>query len=407
MFLQPPASWGQWSAFGPCLGNCGTPGIRQRTRSCVTVNGMSASTCPGESTESTRCIVPPCCQFTQWSPFGTCQATCGAIGIQIRNRFCLGPNNSPCSSCVGQTTDQRRCVGQNCGSWLSWRTWSSCTATCGTNGVRTRTRSCTITGTCSGNGNQEENCQGPPCCSWTRFGNFEPCGVTCGSGFQVRRRRCERNGIGIACNSCPGSSTNRRSCQRPPCCSWSNWSQYSTCDAPCGQSGVRTRTRTCEPDIAACRLPNACIGPSTDTLGCNGPICFTLTDWTTWGTCASSCRRERRRSCVGSDNRPVPNSFCDQTPDIMERNACVGGACLPVISTPWISWGPWYPWSDCSATCGSGIRFRERSCLYRGRQNQYLDPAICSCVYPQSEGPREEEPCSVVIACKKNSKLTT
>ncbi|XP_078680020.1 uncharacterized protein LOC144915479 [Branchiostoma floridae x Branchiostoma belcheri] len=187
------------------------------------------------------------CRWGEWSVWSPCSATCGSHGAQIRARGisqtarCGG---NPCSGPSHETMAcNRRCCPRNC-QWHSWSSWSSCTATCGSSGTRSRTRSKT-----------PEYCGGTPC-----------------SGSYVQVVGCNR----VCC---------LRNCQ---------WGSWGACTAPCGNTGTQTRTRAIA--VSASCGGSSCTGGSSQISSCNrhcphgapdGPSC-NCADTGYSGTCCDN-----------------------------------------------------------------------------------------------------------------------
>ena len=47
---------------------------------------------------------------------------------------------------------------------------------------------------------------------------------------------------------CAGPSVDRKECDAGPCCNWSSWASWSSCNADCG-TGSKVRSRMCQVDV--------------------------------------------------------------------------------------------------------------------------------------------------------------
>lgn len=99
-----------------------------------------------------------------------------------------------------------------------------------------RERSCENGPGCTGDVEQSRVCIGEPCSTWTIWSQWSLCDATCGEGSRIRTRACE-NG-----DDCPGNPGESEQCQIKVCPTWSEWSEWTTCSATCG-NGNETRTR--------------------------------------------------------------------------------------------------------------------------------------------------------------------
>ncbi|VDM37996.1 unnamed protein product [Toxocara canis] len=140
----------------------------------------------------------------------------------------------------------------------------------------------------------------------------------------------------------------RPSSTQPPAPVWTTWSEWSTCSESC-DVGSQQRYRKCE------TTRDECEGEAVEWRRCEDiPPCHTWASWSEWSSCRATCgsgERSRSRYCHLGEGR------CDG-PDFevwsFRVEACDAGVCA--------KWGEWEEWSDCSTTCGQGIKRRLRTC---------------------------------------------
>merc|ERR1711935_388692 len=138
-----------------------------------------------------------------------------------------------------------------------WSCWSDCSATCG-GGKTSRERDCDCpegtprelcdnAGQCEGEPMEEDDCntdvECPPECEWSPdWEPWLPCSATCGGGLQNRRKKCECKNSD-KCDGCEGSPPlESEECNSAPCTCWGDWQPWSECPDQCGKD-VRTRVR--------------------------------------------------------------------------------------------------------------------------------------------------------------------
>lgn len=265
------------------------------------------------------CNVPQCqfdggdcwsldCVLSEWSDWNECSVTCGGRnrpGLQKRQRRIKShPKNRgrPCQ----KTSDTRDCYRDDCPSDClvsEWSEWSDCSATCG-EGQATRTRSVL----------RDPDVNGAKCPPRTQT------------------RRC-------LFDSCASD------------CQVGEWRQWTACTATC-DGGAQVRRR----EVVALPLNDGAECPSLEeSQTCNDFSCSSncvVDDWTGWSDCSATCGgggRIRERSVVKS------NSMYEGCPSLLQEEVCndhdCAADCVP---------GPWGNWTPCSASCGMGVRSRNR-----------------------------------------------
>merc|ERR1712227_822162 len=301
-----PSKWSEWSEFGECSASCGES-TRYRTRYCIA--GNMGDVCEGSILESQDCLteelVPGCYpyEWSEWSDFGECSATCGEETVRSRSRVCIEGNSG--DICVGDETDTENCFAEGIVPRCIPSKWSE----------------------------------------WTEFGD---CSATCGESARYRTRYCIPGNMGDVCE---GSILDTQDCLAEdlvPACipyEWSDWSDFGECSATCGENSVRSRSRVCNEGNSG----DFCVGDETETENCFDeeivPACIPshFSEWTEFGECSATCgesSRYRTRDCIPGNMDDV----CEGS--ILETQDCLAEEVVDVC-------GPeWGEWSECSATCG-------------------------------------------------------
>jgi len=168
---QPCASWSNWANWTTCSKSCGE-GVSIRRRQC------SGNYCPGSSMSNRKCSVAACPArgvSADWEEWSSCNS-CSIAAKQMRKRECAFKStecpspplesrscslSTQCKSVravgpsqpVATTSRPRRTRATSPPTTTSssrlknsstgWSEWSSCNASCGRLGFRTRTRPCT------------------------------------------------------------------------------------------------------------------------------------------------------------------------------------------------------------------------------------------------------------------------
>uniref|UniRef100_A0A3B4ZM48 Spondin-like TSP1 domain-containing protein n=1 Tax=Stegastes partitus TaxID=144197 RepID=A0A3B4ZM48_9TELE len=200
---------------------------------------------------------------------------------------------------------------------------------------------------------------------WTAWST---CSVSCGLGSLFRQRDIIREALPEG--ACGGAQFDSRACF-PKACPvhglWSEWTEWSECDAECG-GGVRQRNRTCSapPPKNDGRDCEGTAFRQTLTIILPSSCCAVLPDgvwskWTSWSECSKTCFnhvddvgiKQRFRSCnhtLSLSSNIHAHSLCDGDTDFCFMLPVHGG------------WSAWSLWTECSAKCDSGVQTRERFC---------------------------------------------
>ncbi|XP_071121949.1 mucin-6-like isoform X4 [Mytilus edulis] len=390
----------------------------------------------------------------------TCGSSVIPLQSRTRRRFCNNPSPA-CGgrSCSGSSssTTSRYCNTAYCkvnggwSGWKSWGSWGKCSADCKTCGsssnpykARRRYRVCNNpTPRCNGNacpGSKyiisSTSCNTHYCkvnggwSSWKPWGSWNSCSAVCkpcGSSTdptKTRRRYRACNNPTPACNgySCSGRSylSASKSCNTHYCKvnggwgSWESWTKVTNCSAECKKEGsvsptlTRTRKRLCNNPAPSCNGQSCSGSPSKKSVqDCNTQKCpidgyWEWGNWGAWDECSKTCdsgshKRIRYNKCIGPKYGGKPCSK-KVTKTHTYHRGCNRNVPCPV-NGGWASFKPWSEWTQCSRSCGGGLRERKRyrHCtnprpLHGGKKCEGLDnddmfedcntldcPSFCTC----------------------------
>eukprot|EP00095_Tigriopus_kingsejongensis_P008230 snap_masked-scaffold591_size129331-processed-gene-0.4 protein:Tk08230 transcript:snap_masked-scaffold591_size129331-processed-gene-0.4-mRNA-1 annotation:"SCO-spondin" len=174
---------------------------------------------------------------------------------------------------------------------------------------------------------------------------------------------------------------------------WSTWEEWAQCSQSCG-GGVRNRERDCQESnfppretSSVARLieahgsldlvplfgndsalnevntrqsalfgnldPELCLrGDQEENGECNPGGCPELSEWSEWSDCTKTCESGERSRERTCDDQRNENNPCNAR--LTEMETCNTQLC-PLFNE-------WSEWSPCSATCGGGGQERERNC---------------------------------------------
>ncbi|XP_057265172.1 ADAMTS-like protein 2 isoform X3 [Pezoporus wallicus] len=193
--------------------------------------------------------------------------------------------------------------------------------------------------------------------------SWSECSRTCGEGYQFRIVRCwkmispgfDSSVYSDLCESADiARPDERKVCRNPACGPQWEMSEWSECSARCGERSVVTRDIRCSEDEKLC---DASTRPLAEK-NCTGPPCdrqWTVSDW---GPCSGGCgqgRMIRHVYCKTSDGRVVPESQCNLETKPLAIHPCGDKNC----PSHWLA----QDWERCNTTCGRGVKKRIVLCL--------------------------------------------
>ncbi|MED6290192.1 ADAMTS-like protein 2, partial [Characodon lateralis] len=233
-------------------------------------------------------------------------------------------------------------------------------------------------------------CIGRECQPRWEASSWSECSRTCGEGFQFRQVRCWKMlspGLDSSVYSdlCTMADLERplerRACKSPTCGPQWEVAEWTECPAKCGRKAQVTRdvrcsdeTRPCDPMTQPANIKN-----------CTGPPCERHWTVSEWGPCSGSCghgRMVRHVYCKTPEGRVVPENQCPPENKPLATHPCGERDCAP----HWLS----QDWERCNTTCGRGVKRRIVLCAgVSGGKFQNFDEEACG----GSEKPEDEATC--------------
>ena len=415
-----PCQLSAWSDWSSCTANCSSlvrSGYQNRTRDIVsraTLGG--ACSLPLEEiricTPSTNACPTYSWESSGWSP---CQpqvpeATCGT-GLTTRFTYCIERRNDGSSVSV----DSSLCNSLSRPSTLAsceipcqhdcavglWSDWSECPRAC-TPVYSNRTRDVVLPSLAGGAACphlvEYRACPVLPCVSWVPH-PYPPCITmspdSCGRGTHSRQIECQDydgNVVGnMDCKLLP-TPPSYKDCYKPCSndCVVSEWSDWSKCSETCdGIIGTQSRQRyfvalgtscpytdTNLTEIRNCSNPQPCLEEKyyiiedpwgrceeQDSSQSSGDP-STLIQFTDGGysTRCGVGLQNRTAVCMRGDNAVPPDECPISYEPLLERSCNLPCASECVYSE-------WTPYSECSVTCGTGMKIRSRRLLQFSSSN--------------------------------------
>uniref|UniRef100_A0A667WKF0 ADAMTS like 2 n=1 Tax=Myripristis murdjan TaxID=586833 RepID=A0A667WKF0_9TELE len=238
-------------------------------------------------------------------------------------------------------------------------------------------------------------CIGRECQPRWEASSWSECSRTCGEGFQFRLVRCWKMlspGLDSSVYSdlCTLAELERpperRACKSPACGPQWEVAEWAECPAKCGRRAQVTREVRCSDETRACdpmtKPPNI--------KNCTGPPCERHWTVSEWGPCSGSCgygKMVRHVYCKTPEGRVVPESQCSLENKPLAIHPCGERDCAP----HWLA----QDWEKCNTTCGRGVKRRIIHCagIASGKFQIFDDEACGGTERPEDENTCFERPC--------------
>jgi hypothetical protein len=364
--------WSEWISVGPCTGLCG------RERTVLTMNNECGHACIGGFKETKPCLQDidwtscpgaaeaqndETCAMSDWGAWSTCSGH--IAGQTFRDREVVGGK-----SCAGPLKQTRMCgnpLSKDC-ELSEWEDWSKCTAAC--NGREARLRK--VSGQAENGGKPcedviwqnrpclEQSCGADTDCKMSTWSPWSKCDAFRQS---VRERVVDTpaNGKGMRCKDHLKETKDCGLHLGPISCRLAQWGAWDVCDRSCG-GGQQYRLRNILDGSHRC---GSCPAQTTkESRPCNTDSCFIprpeldcrLSIWGEWGDCSAECGSGVRFRSRGVEHEAqVGGVSCKG--NLKAVGGCQGPPCKKVDC----KWSDWDRWSDCSRTCGGGQKRRNRN----------------------------------------------
>ncbi|TRY56837.1 hypothetical protein DNTS_004106, partial [Danionella cerebrum] len=241
-----------------------------------------------------------------------------------------------------------------------------------------------------------EFCTGKECLPRWESSRWSECSRTCGEGFQFRTVRCWKMmapgfDSSVYDELCQGvdlqKPITRKACKSKSCGPQWEISEWSECSARCGGHGVKSREVRCSMEARLCNESSRPVSQRE----CEGPPCdrrWTVSDW---GPCSGACGDGRMRRyvvCKNSNGKVISDGQCDPELKPLAVHPCGDKNC----PAHWVE----QEWEQCNATCGRGVRQRQVVCagLEAGVFKEFPESMCDGTIRPADSSACFERPCS-------------
>ncbi|XP_072908349.1 ADAMTS-like protein 2 isoform X1 [Hemitrygon akajei] len=310
-----------------------------------------------------------------------CSSTC-TTGVTTSFAVCIRYDgveveDSLCDSATRPEPIHEFCVGRECQPRWETSSWSECSRTCG-EGYQFRIVRCwkiisagfdssVYNEMCESadlfRPSERKICKNPACGPQWEMSEWSECTAKCAERIAVTREvRCSNEEWLCDENTKPPS---QKECVGPPCDRQWTVSDWGPCSGPCGQGRMirhvycrNTEGRVMPESQCSPQLKPHAIHP------CGAKECSPHWLAQDWERCNTTCGRGTKKRvvlCVGIVNGKVTTfnpEECDPAQKLVEETTCFERPCFKWFTTSW---------SECTKTCGVGIRMRDVKC-YQGKE---------------------------------------
>lgn len=247
---------------------------------------------------------------------------------------------------------------------------------------------------------QTTACNTKPCqARWTPS-EWSPCSVSCGEGKKTRHVECQekisptfskRVSATVCLNQTRLPTVTK--CVEKPCSQWVV-KEWSKCSVECGL-GLRKREVRCVGADDKVLTDRKCTEPKPTTSDvCDMGSCAKAWFFTEWSKeCSASCGHgllHRKVHCSADNGESLPDNKCKQNTKPKSEKTC---------KNEHPCGGLWFtgPWSECTATCGQGVKVRDVTCVNKLNRNSFTVAEESNCL--KEEKPATEELCETLPDC--------
>ncbi|XP_069788236.1 ADAMTS-like protein 2 isoform X2 [Narcine bancroftii] len=310
-----------------------------------------------------------------------CSSTC-TTGVATSFAVCIRYDgveveDSFCDSATRPEPIHEFCVGRECQPRWETSSWSECSRTCG-EGYQFRIVRCwkiisagfdssVYNEMCESadlfRPSERKICKNPACGPQWEMSEWSECSAKCAERLAVTREvRCSNEEWLCDEKTKPPS---QKDCVGPPCDRQWTVSDWGPCSGPCGQ-GRMIRHVYCRNSEGRV-MPESQCSPQSKPHAihpCGAKDCSPHWLAQDWERCNTTCGRGTKRRvvlCVGIVNGKVKIfnlEECDPSLKLIEETTCFERPCFKWFTTSW---------SECTKTCGVGIRMRDVKC-YQGKE---------------------------------------